>query len=126
MTDARSRAIAARRWAAPLIVAAAIGLVAIGAPASGARPVSAASTDASAAPGVASTAPSAVASEAGAGDTRSPGQGPGFVGAPLLAILGVLAIGLATTAVTLGYVRLTGGPREAPTSTDDGRPQGPS
>ena len=44
------------------------------------------------------------------GDTRSPGQGPGFVGAPLLAIAGVLGLGLATVVVTLIYVRLTGGP----------------
>ncbi len=46
---------------------------------------------------------------AGSGDTRSPGQGPGFVGAPALAILGVLAIGLLAAALTLVYVRLTGG-----------------
>ncbi len=44
------------------------------------------------------------------GDTRSPGEGPGFVGAPLFAILAVLGLGLATALLTLAYVRLTGGP----------------
>ncbi len=48
------------------------------------------------------------------GDTRSSGAGPGFVGAPLLAILGVLVLGIGTAAVTLVYVRLTGGPRNRP------------
>jgi hypothetical protein len=54
----------------------------------------------------ASPAPSAAA-----GDPRSSGQGPGLVGDPLLAVGLVLAIGLATTLVTIGYVRLTGGRR---------------
>jgi hypothetical protein len=44
------------------------------------------------------------------GDTRSPGEGPGFVGAPLVAILAVLGLGLATALLTIVYVRLTGGP----------------
>lgn len=43
------------------------------------------------------------------GDPRSPGQGPGFVGEPLLAIGAVLAIALLTVLVTLAYVRLTAG-----------------
>lgn len=43
------------------------------------------------------------------GDTRSAGEGPGFVGEPLLAIAAVLAIGAAAAALTLLYVRLTGG-----------------
>jgi len=42
-----------------------------------------------------------------AGDTRSSGSGPGLVGAPGLAILG---LGLVATGLTLAYVRLTGGP----------------
>jgi hypothetical protein len=45
------------------------------------------------------------------GDTRSSGQGPGLVGAPLAAIGGVLLLGLASVAATLLYVRLTGGRR---------------
>jgi hypothetical protein len=45
------------------------------------------------------------------GDARSPGQGPGLVGDPLVAILIVVAIGLAAVALTLVYVRLTGGRR---------------
>ena len=51
----------------------------------------------------ASPAPSAAG-----GDPRSSGQGPGLVGEPLLAVGLVLAIGLAATVATLGYVRLTG------------------
>jgi hypothetical protein len=44
-------------------------------------------------------------------DTRTTGGGPGLVGAPLLAILIVLGIALLSVVVSLGYVRLTGGPR---------------
>lgn len=47
------------------------------------------------------------ASPAVGGDTRSAGEGPGLVGSPILAIFGVLGIGLASAAVTLLYVRLT-------------------
>lgn len=45
------------------------------------------------------------------GDPRSSGQGPGLVGDPALAVLAVLAIGLATLVVTLVYIRATGGHR---------------
>jgi hypothetical protein len=41
------------------------------------------------------------------GDPRSPGQGPGLVGDPLLAIGGVLVIGLAAVLVTGLWVRAT-------------------
>jgi hypothetical protein len=44
------------------------------------------------------------------GDTRSAGEGPGLVGAPFLAILGVVALGLMTAGVTLVYLRLAGDP----------------
>lgn len=44
---------------------------------------------------------------AAGGDPRSSGEGPGFVGEPLLAIGGVLGIGLLSAAATLAYVRLT-------------------
>jgi hypothetical protein len=60
----------------------------------------------SAAAVAASPAPSALG-----GDTRSSGEGPGLVGAPALAILGVVGIGLLAVVATLAYVRLTGGPR---------------
>jgi hypothetical protein len=40
-------------------------------------------------------------------DTRSSGQGPGLVGDPAFAILGVLAVALAAVVVTLLYVRVT-------------------
>lgn len=42
-------------------------------------------------------------------DTRSSGGGPGLVGDPLLAVLGVVAVGLLSVALSLAYVRLTGG-----------------
>ena len=45
------------------------------------------------------------------GDPRSPGQGPGLVGDPAFAIVAVVAIGLVAVALTLLYVRLTGGRR---------------
>lgn len=43
------------------------------------------------------------------GDPRSPGQGPGLVGDPVFAVAVVLAIAVATVAVTLAWVRLTRG-----------------
>ena len=46
-------------------------------------------------------------------DTRSSGQGPGLVGAPLVAILGVLGIAVVTVILTLAFVRATGGPRRS-------------
>jgi len=44
---------------------------------------------------------------AGGGDPRSNGQGPGLVGTPGLAILGVAAIGIVAIVATTIYVRLT-------------------
>ena len=41
------------------------------------------------------------------GDPRSSGQGPGLVGDPAFAILGVVAIGIGAAVLTLLYVRLT-------------------
>jgi hypothetical protein len=41
------------------------------------------------------------------GDPRSNGQGPGLVGTPGLALLGVLAIAAIAIVVTAVYVRLT-------------------
>jgi hypothetical protein len=45
-------------------------------------------------------------------DTRSSGQGPGLVGDPGLALLGVLGIALVAIVATLLYVRLTAPPKE--------------
>ncbi|HET7026172.1 MAG TPA: hypothetical protein VFI28_00625 [Candidatus Limnocylindrales bacterium] len=56
---------------------------------------------------VPSASPAPSASPPGAGDTRSSGEGAGFVGQPLLAVGLVVAIGLVATAATLAYVRLT-------------------
>jgi hypothetical protein len=42
------------------------------------------------------------------GDTRTPGANPGFVGQPVFAILGVLALGIGSVVATLAYVRLSG------------------
>jgi hypothetical protein len=44
-----------------------------------------------------------------AGDPRSPGEGPGLVGEPLLAIGAVVAIAAVAVIATLVYVRVTGG-----------------
>jgi hypothetical protein len=44
-------------------------------------------------------------------DTRTTGGGPGLVGDPALALLGVLGIALVSVLASLAYVRLTGGPR---------------
>ena len=49
---------------------------------------------------------------AGAGDPRSNGQGPGLVGAPGLAILGVGVIAMLAIVVTSIYVRMTAPGRE--------------
>ena len=44
-------------------------------------------------------------------DTRSSGGGPGLVGEPLAAVLGVLGLGLVSLLASLAYVRFTGGRR---------------
>jgi hypothetical protein len=41
-----------------------------------------------------------------AGDPRSEGEGPGLVGNPLLILIAVVALGLATVVVTLIVARL--------------------
>ena len=41
------------------------------------------------------------------GDLRSDGEGPGLVGNPLLILLAVVGLGLATAAVTVLLVRVT-------------------
>jgi len=41
------------------------------------------------------------------GDPRSDGAGPGIVGSPLAILLGVIALGLATVAITLVLSRLS-------------------
>jgi len=63
---------------------------------------------ASATVSAATAAAASPAPAASSGDTRSAGEAPGFVGAPLLAIVGVLVIGAASALGTLLYVRLTG------------------
>jgi hypothetical protein len=60
---------------------------------------------------------------AGTGDTRSAGEAPSFVGAPLAAIAAVLGLGALAAAATIGYVRLTGGPgRDDPGASDSPTP----
>ncbi|GAC1663916.1 MAG: hypothetical protein NVS9B8_03550 [Candidatus Limnocylindrales bacterium] len=56
------------------------------------------------------------------GDPRSSGQGPGLIGTPGLAILGVIAIAVLTVVVTSVYVRLTppADRRPRPDDTGDG------
>ena len=57
----------------------------------------------------AATGGALVASPAPGGDTRSAGEGPGLVGAPLLAIAVVALIAVVSVAATLVYVRITSG-----------------
>jgi hypothetical protein len=57
--------------------------------------------------GISALAATPSPSAAAGGDPRSSGQGPGLVGDPAFALLGVVAIGLAAVLVTLIYVRLT-------------------
>jgi hypothetical protein len=55
------------------------------------------------------------------GDTRSAGEGPGLVGAPFLAIFGVVALGLLAAGATLLYLRLFGSPdAQGPPGKDRG------
>jgi hypothetical protein len=42
------------------------------------------------------------------GDPRSDGQGPGLVGEPLLVLVGIVVIGVATVVSTVAIARLTG------------------
>ncbi|MHB8399694.1 MAG: hypothetical protein ACYDCI_12315 [Candidatus Limnocylindrales bacterium] len=71
-------------------------------------PVSGASMAAVTTPSPApSAAPSAAPSSNIVGDTRSVGEGPGLVGAPFLAIGGVIVLGLVSAGLTLLYVRAT-------------------
>ena len=64
--------------------------------------------------GAPAASPGASAGAAGpAGDTRSGGEGPGLVGAPLVALAVVGLIALASIGLTLVYLRLT-----RPSSTD--------
>jgi hypothetical protein len=54
------------------------------------------------------------------GDTRSAGEGPGLVGAPGLAIGGVVLLGLVSAGLTLAYIRLTGGSGGSAATADAG------
>jgi len=56
-------------------------------------------------------------------DTRTPGENPGFVGEPLLAIAAVVVVGLLSLGATLAWIWLTGGPRK-PQNAAKG-PRGP-
>ncbi len=57
------------------------------------------------APGVALAA--SPSSSPNGGDTRSAGEGPGLVGRPLQAVLGVIGLAGLTVLLTLSYVRLS-------------------
>jgi hypothetical protein len=106
--------VAGRRSAAGIAVrlavatACALALLAVGprgaAPGSGAWPGLVAGP-----PVVAAASPEP---SAPGGDTRSAGEGPGLVGAPFLAVVGVVALGLVAAGATLIYLRLAGGPAD--------------
>jgi hypothetical protein len=69
-------------------------------------------------PVVAAASPEA---SAPGGDTRSAGEGPGLVGAPFLAIIAVIALGLLAAGGTLLYLRLAVGPGERDRGVRRGR-----
>jgi hypothetical protein len=52
------------------------------------------------------------------GDTRSAGEGPGLVGAPILAIGGVVLLGIVSAGLTVAYVRATATRRPLATTPD--------
>jgi hypothetical protein len=54
----------------------------------------------------------------GSGDTRSAGEAPGFIGAPLVAVASVLVLGTLAAGATIAYIRLTGGPGPAPAAAE--------
>jgi hypothetical protein len=56
-----------------------------------------------------------------AGDPRSSGEGPGLVGDPAFAIVGVIGVVVIAVVVSLVYVRLTGGPRDTADRPTTGR-----
>lgn len=106
----------ARPLAAGIALAAGIVLLAVGLVASLVGPSPVAGAEPTATPvatpaAVPSTGPGGADDRTEAGDTRSAGVGPSFIGEPLLAIGGVLGLGVATLLVTLAWVRLTGGRR---------------
>ena len=61
--------------------------------------------------GAAATALAASPTPRPGSDTRTTGGGPGLVGDPALALLGVLGIAVLSVVASLAYVRLTGGRR---------------
>lgn len=94
---------------AALMACAAILPLAPGSLASAAEPVRVPSV-APAADTPAATSPPAgePATVVAAGDPRSEGEGPGLVGSPIAILLGVVALGVVTSAATVLLVRLRG------------------
>jgi hypothetical protein len=76
------------------------------------------------APAVASAASPVPTPDAG-GDTRSAGEGPGLIGAPIVAIGGVLVLGIASAGLTLVYIRATEARRPGRTAAGPGADRSP-
>lgn len=95
----RSRLVVACLAAAAILIAAAAAWWIVDSLFGGASVAIAASPEPSSRPGT---------------DTRTSGGGPGLVGEPLLAILGVLGIGVASVVGSLAYLRLTRGRSAGP------------
>jgi len=97
---------------AAVLLALGLGLGALGLAWAGAQALGIADVPiARAAPSATAPVASGPAPSGLAGDTRSSGEGPGLVGAPGLAIAGVVLLGVVAVGATLLYVRMTGGPR---------------
>ena len=101
---------AAARRAATALAAVAIGLMLLSQPSGGIRAQDDGATTGSTAAPTATGDVEGPAPEApiDTGDPRSEGQGPGLVGEPLLVLLGIVLIGVATVLVTVVIARATG------------------
>ncbi len=107
MTGSRTRRSAGRLVATTLAVALLVPGVAILVPAFGLPAPAVLPATAAATPAPSAVAATPAPTEPGVGDTRSSGEGAGFVGRPFVAIGLVIVVGLAAAGATLLYVRLT-------------------
>ena len=80
---------------------------AVGASSASASAAASAGLAVSATPRASATPAASASPSPNGGDTRSAGEGPGLVGRPLQAVLGVIGLAGLTVLLTLSYVRLS-------------------